>query len=166
MFWPSWPAFLVATSSQLLPQIQESGPPPPPLPWTQKPFPPSDPRVWAFFYPNPGVWIPSPSPLDLEVQAPSPFLRQRPESRASAPTSARSLGPHCFFPRTQESRPSPTPEVSAGTHHLPRPVSGEGDDHQGGVHQEAILIEGVIPVIPGNVHEVPAQQEGRGHVGT
>lgn len=57
------------------------------------------------------------------------------------------------------------PEVSAGTHHLPRPVSGEGDDHQGGVHKEAVLIEGVVPVVPGDIHEVPAQEEGRGHLG-
>ena len=160
MFWLSWPSFLRAPGSQLLlPQIQKSGPPLPYL--SPGPGNPSGPLPWAFFYQDPGVWVPSSFLDHLESQALSPFLPQRPEPRASAPTSARSLGPHCFFPRTQESHSSPVPEVSAGTHHLPRPVSGEGDDHQGGVHKEAVLIEGIVPVVPGNIHEVPAQEEGR-----
>ena len=160
MFWLSWPSFLRAPGSQLLlPQIQKSGPPLPHL--SPGPGNPSGPLPWAFFYQDPGVWVPSSFLDHLESQALSPFLPQRPEPRASAPTSARSLGPHCFFPRTQESHSLPVPEVSAGTHHLPRPVSGEGDDHQGGVHKEAVLIEGVVPVVPGNIHEVPAQEEGR-----
>lgn len=53
------------------------------------------------------------------------------------------------------------PEVEVGTYHFPSPVSGEGDDYQRGVHQETILIEGVISVVPGNIHEVPAQEEGK-----
>lgn len=94
----------------------------------------------------PQTWGSRPPLLDLGIQSCLPHPIQ-----ALQPSSVRIRNPalSCAW------------GLDPVTHHLPRPVSGEGNDHQGRVHQEAVLIEGVVPVIPGDVHEVPVWETGR-----